>query len=197
VTCIGQAFDAIEPGCCRPSSMADYPQTRAATRSRRGKRLQRRGRHAVLGCRQRTGVLLRWRSHACVTPMVCGLPPWHFRDGTGGHSHIRHIRILVARCVYPLDMRMRNYGRVGAAGGRRGLGRCRATGAPRCSRACRARHGCMRPDPTHGVRGSHRFAAKRESLGDRGHQASTLRHRTARVLPCVRVRHPLRSIRSL
>jgi hypothetical protein len=67
-------------------------------------------------------VLLRWRSRTRVTPRVCGLPSWKFTDRMIGHSNIRHIRIVATRCVYPLDMRMRNYGRVGSAGSGRGLG---------------------------------------------------------------------------
>lgn len=143
------------------------------------------------------GMILTWRSRARVTPGVCGLPSWESADGKVGCRHIRHIRIVATRCVYLLDMRMRNCGRVEAAGSRRGLGRRRAPATPRCSRARRARHGCVRPSPSHGFWGIHRFAAKRLPLGDRGHQASTLGQRATRVLRSVWSKGPFHGTRSV
>lgn len=61
-------------------------------------------------------LLLRWRSRLRVTPGVSGLLSWKFTERVIGRSTIRHIRIVAARCVYPLDMRMPDYDRVGTAG---------------------------------------------------------------------------------
>jgi hypothetical protein len=192
------AFDAIEPGVLSAEQYGRLSAGRGPRYVAPGEAPATAWSACGLGMPVADRVLLRWRSRSPVTPRVCGLPLWQFRDGTVGHSHIRHIRIVAARYVYPSDMRMRSYGRVGAAGSRRGLGPHRATAAPRCSRARQARHGRVRPDTTHGVWGSHRFAAKRQPLGDRGHQASTLRQRAARVLRYVWwSKRPFHGIRSI